>query len=97
MDDRARAPETAAGRAGGPRDRCPVSREPVGGRLLPMAIRIRSAAVENGLAVPAGASNNRAMDPLVAAFAQLVRDRWAAERRAQVAGRGRMRVVEGGK
>jgi hypothetical protein len=41
---------------------------------------------------PADASNTPAMDdPLVAALAQLVRDRWAAERRE----RARLVVVEG--
>lgn len=62
-----------------------------------MAIRVLSAAPENGLDLPSGSSNNRAMDPLVAALAQLVRDRWAAERRVHAAERARMRVVEGGR
>ena len=42
------------------------------------------------------ASNTPAMDdPLVAALAQLVRDRWAAERRERAARGARVRVVEG--
>lgn len=40
-------------------------------------------------------AHNDAMDPLVAALAQLVRDRYAREQRDQAAARERLRVVVG--
>lgn len=47
-----------------------------------------------GLDVRPGASNNRAMDPVVIALAQLVRDRWAREQPAEDARRSHLRVVK---
>lgn len=46
-----------------------------------------------GLDVGAGASNTGAMDPLVIALAQLVRDRWAREQADRAAARERLRVI----
>jgi hypothetical protein len=46
-----------------------------------------------GLDVRPGASNTDAMDPLVIAFAQLVRDRWDREQADRAAARERLRIV----
>ena len=89
------APTTPAHRLPAPPDGCPAGAGPVSGGPYPVEVRLLSAGGENGFAVRAGASHNQAMDPLVAALAQLVRDRWAAERRARAAERARVRVVEG--
>jgi hypothetical protein len=47
-----------------------------------------------GLDVPSGASNNRVMDPVVIALAQLVRDRWEREQRDRANRRTTLRVVK---
>lgn len=46
-----------------------------------------------GLDVGAAASNTGAMDPLVIALAQLVRDRWAREQADRTSARERLRVI----
>lgn len=57
---------------------------------------VRVAPLGERLDSPAGSSDTPAMtDPLVAALAQLVRDRWAAELRVRAARRDRLRIVGG--
>lgn len=48
-----------------------------------------------GVATAAKLRDTWRADPLVAALAQLVRDRWANEQAAEMAGRERLRVVGG--
>lgn len=61
---------------------------------LPVSVRVRRAPA--ALDSPPDARDTPPMDdPLVAALAQLVRDRWSAERRERAAVRARLRVVEG--
>ena len=78
-----------------PPDGCPAEVDPEGRGIHTVVVRLLSAGGENGFAARAGASDNQAMDPLVAALAQLVRDRWAAERLVRAAERTRVRVAEG--
>jgi hypothetical protein len=52
-------------------------------------------AVVSGLDRSAVSSDNPAMDPVIAALAQLVRDRYDRERAEKAAKRQRLRVVEG--
>ena len=61
---------------------------PTAAPRLRVVIRV---AADAGLAEGPDASDHLGMDPLVAALAQLVRDRYAAEARE----RQRLRVVEG--
>ncbi len=46
-----------------------------------------------GLDLPAGVGDTAAMDPLVVALAQLVRDRWAREQTDRAAARERLQVT----
>jgi len=78
----------APGRAAGPGVGSPGAREP--------SIRVlvlRSA--DSGLDSRRPGRDNPAMDPVVIALAQLVRDRYERERAEKAARRGRLRVVEG--
>ncbi len=50
---------------------------------------------ENGLDVVRDMSNTPAMDPVVIALAQLVRDRWERERAERTRRRAALRVVTG--
>ena len=52
-------------------------------------------AAENGVDRSAVSSDNPVMDPVIAALAQLVRDRYDRERAEKAAQRHRLRVVEG--
>ncbi len=87
-------------RSSGPAGAAPVRASsgrpgPAGkGPYIPVVVRVRRP--ENGLDSPRPASNTpRMVDPLVAALAQLVRDRWAAEQRERAARRTRLKVLEG--
>jgi hypothetical protein len=52
-------------------------------------------AAESGVDRSGVSSDNPAMDPVIAALAQLVRDRYDRERAEKAARRHRLRVVEG--
>lgn len=52
-------------------------------------------ALVSGLDRSGASSDNPAMDPVIAALAQLVRDRYDRERADKAAKRQRLRVVEG--
>lgn len=55
--------------------------------------RLVVVAPKQGLDVAPDASNNRLMDPVVLALAQLVRDRWEREQRERGHRRASLRVV----
>ena len=67
--------------------------------LEPGAVAIRlivvTPAVDSGLDRRRFESDNPPMDPVIAALAQLVRDRYDRERAEKAARRQRLRVVEG--
>ena len=69
--------------------RAPLADRP-GIRVLVVAPR-----TEVGLDRLPASSDNPAMDPLIVALAQLVRDRYERELASKAARRGRLRVLEG--
>jgi len=76
--------------SGAARTHAARGKDPAGGPRL----RVVLVGPNEGLDVPPGASNNRAMDPVVIALAQLVRDRWEREQRDRANRRTTLRVVK---
>jgi len=79
----------APGHAAGPGVGPPGAGEP---SIRVLVIR---PAVDSGMDTRRLWRDNPAMDPVVIALAQLVRDRYERERAEKAARRGRLRVVEG--
>lgn len=92
---RSRVPAARAASAGEPRgvpgrkSRMPAVTGPF------LRVVLVAPAAEFGVDRSGVSSDNPAMDPVIAALAQLVRDRYERERADKAARRGRLRVVEG--
>ena len=70
-------------------------RRPPGASLPGIRLVVVAPAVVSGLDRSALSSDNPAMDPVIAALAQLVRDRYERELAEKAARRQKLRVVEG--
>jgi len=79
----------APGRAAGPGKSPPGAGEPS------IRVLVLAPAADSGMDSRRLWRDNPAMDPVVIALAQLVRDRYERERAEQAARRGRLRVLEG--
>jgi hypothetical protein len=79
------------GAAGKPALAVPV--EAPGGPAIRLVVVVPTA--KSGVDRSGVSSDNPAMDPVIAALAQLVRDRYERELAAKAARRGRLRVMEG--
>ncbi len=77
------------------RDTSGAARRPVGSGGLGIRVVLVAPAVASGLDRSAVSSDNPAMDPVIAALAQLVRDRYERECAEKAARRRRLRVLEG--
>jgi hypothetical protein len=84
MTGRARPAGSASGTAGRRAGDCPPA----------IRLVVVAPAVESGLDRRRVESDNPSMDPVIAALAQLVRDRYERERAEKAAKRQRLRVVE---
>jgi|GEM_PF-1802514 len=72
-----------------------AARRPAGPGGLGIRLVVVAPAVVSGLDRSGGSSDNPAMDPVIAALAQLVRDRYERECAEKAARRRRLRVLEG--
>lgn len=85
---------TAAG-SGPSNGRGPVATRTAAAPEPFLRLLVVAPALVSGLDRSAVSSDNPVMDPVIAALAQLVRDRYERERAEKAARRGRLRVVEG--
>lgn len=84
-----RGPARAHGRVSG------ATRRLAGPSGLGIRLVVVAPSLDSGLDRSGVSSDNPAMDPVIAALAQLVRDRYERELADNAARRGRLRVVEG--